>query len=167
MTDEYTSDDGPGSDLFDSYETGWWKSIASDDSAPADQPARVATAKVMLSSESIPGTAVRTMKSRVICVIRSMTNLRLNINWLSPCIHFQAVAVQSNDQMTCFIGYKRGFKAGLVHSTGSYASQPGQGDHNWDRYALKGSFPQQHQSCAPTRQFPPQPVQSNQRGSAT
>jgi|GEM_PF-1086825 len=32
------SDDGPGSDLFDLYETGWWKSISSDESAPADQP---------------------------------------------------------------------------------------------------------------------------------
>ena len=46
MTDEYilvlsesnVSDDGPHSDLFDSYETGWWKSVSSDESAPADQP---------------------------------------------------------------------------------------------------------------------------------
>ena len=26
MSDEYLSDDGPGSDLFDPYEIGWWKS---------------------------------------------------------------------------------------------------------------------------------------------
>ena len=26
MSDEYLSDDGPGSDLFDPYESGWWKS---------------------------------------------------------------------------------------------------------------------------------------------
>ena len=32
MTDEYISDDGPDSDLFDPYETGWWNSIANDDS---------------------------------------------------------------------------------------------------------------------------------------
>ena len=38
MTDEYISDDSPGSDLFDPYETGWWKSIAYDDSASEDQP---------------------------------------------------------------------------------------------------------------------------------
>ena len=38
MTDEYISDDGPGSDLFDPYETGWWKSVSSDESASADQP---------------------------------------------------------------------------------------------------------------------------------
>ena len=38
MTDEYISDDGPGSGLFDPYETGWWKSVSSDKSAPADQP---------------------------------------------------------------------------------------------------------------------------------
>lgn len=30
MTDEYISDDGPGSDLFDPYETGWWKSVSND-----------------------------------------------------------------------------------------------------------------------------------------
>ena len=38
MTDEYISDDGPGCDLFDPYETCWWKSIANDDSASKDQP---------------------------------------------------------------------------------------------------------------------------------
>jgi hypothetical protein len=38
MSNEYISDDGPGSDLFDPYETGWWKSVTSDDSAPVDQP---------------------------------------------------------------------------------------------------------------------------------
>ena len=26
MSDEYLSDDGPGSDLLDPYEIGWWKS---------------------------------------------------------------------------------------------------------------------------------------------
>jgi hypothetical protein len=38
MTDEYISDDGPGSDLFDPYETGWWKSNSNDESTPVNQP---------------------------------------------------------------------------------------------------------------------------------
>ncbi len=46
MTDEYISDDGPGSDLFDPYETGWCKSVSSDESALQISHARIATAKV-------------------------------------------------------------------------------------------------------------------------
>ena len=34
MSDEYISDDGPGSDLFDPYETGRWKRSSSTTAAP-------------------------------------------------------------------------------------------------------------------------------------
>jgi hypothetical protein len=34
MSDEYISDDGPGSDLFDPYETGWWKRSPSKAATP-------------------------------------------------------------------------------------------------------------------------------------
>jgi hypothetical protein len=38
MSDEYISDDGPGSDLFDPYEIGWWKNGTNKEAEPADQP---------------------------------------------------------------------------------------------------------------------------------
>jgi hypothetical protein len=38
MSGEYLSDDGPGTDLFDPYEIGWWKNSPTKDSIPADQP---------------------------------------------------------------------------------------------------------------------------------
>jgi hypothetical protein len=38
MSDKYISDDCPGSDLFDPYETGWWKSMREGCSATPDQP---------------------------------------------------------------------------------------------------------------------------------
>ena len=34
MSDEYISDDGPGSDLLDPYEINWWNSTSDD--LPAD-----------------------------------------------------------------------------------------------------------------------------------
>jgi len=37
MTDEYISDDGPGSDLFDPYETGWWKTAPDESSVDPNQ----------------------------------------------------------------------------------------------------------------------------------
>ena len=37
MTDEYISDDDPGSDLFDPYETGWWKTTPDDLKDNTDQ----------------------------------------------------------------------------------------------------------------------------------
>ena len=38
MSDEYISDDGPGSDLFDPYETGQWKSDFNQELPPVDGP---------------------------------------------------------------------------------------------------------------------------------
>jgi len=38
LSEANVSDDGPGSDLFDPHEIGWWKPISSVESAPADQP---------------------------------------------------------------------------------------------------------------------------------
>lgn len=80
MIDEYTSDDGPGSDLFDPYETGWWKSIASDDSAPADQPCPNCNGEGYVVIRVCPWDGCSYDEKPVICVNRSMTNLRLNIN---------------------------------------------------------------------------------------
>ena len=37
MSDDYLSDDCPGSDLFDPYATGWWKSMPAESSAALDQ----------------------------------------------------------------------------------------------------------------------------------
>jgi len=37
ISDEYISDDAPGSELFDPYETGWWKLMPAESSAALDQ----------------------------------------------------------------------------------------------------------------------------------
>ena len=38
MSDEYISDDGPSSGLFDPYETGQWKSSFNQELPPVDGP---------------------------------------------------------------------------------------------------------------------------------